>query len=68
MNEQVETNRKLWNELTEAHLKGSEVYPIEDFKNGKNILNDIEIEEVGNVKNKKLLHLQCLVLEFLFLD
>ena len=59
MNEQVETNRKLWNELTEAHLKGSEVYPIEDFKNGKNILNDIEIEEVGNVKNKKLLHLQC---------
>lgn len=52
MKNEIENNRKLWNELTQVHLKGSETYQIIDFKNGKNILNDIEMEEVGDVNNR----------------
>lgn len=59
MNKKIEANRKLWNELTSVHLKGSQVYPIEAFKKGKNVLNDIEVEEVGDVAGKSMLHLQC---------
>ncbi len=59
MKTEMETNRVLWNELTPVHLKGSETYPIEEFRNGKNVLNEIEMEEIGDVKGKKLLHLQC---------
>lgn len=59
MKKEIETNRKLWNELTLVHLKGSEIYPIEAFKNGLNVLNNIELEEIGDVTGKKLLHLQC---------
>ncbi len=53
-----EYNRQSWNELTTLHAE-SDFYNIESFKKGKTSLNHIEIKELGDIKGKKLLHLQC---------
>jgi len=53
-----EHNRESWNELTPLHIS-SDFYDLEGFKKGKTSLNHIELEELGDVKGKKLLHLQC---------
>jgi len=53
-----EYNRQSWNELTSLHAESS-FYDIDSFKKGKTSLNHIEIEELGDIKGKKLLHLQC---------
>src|SRR6056300_1649501 len=53
-----EQNRQSWNELTALHID-SNFYNVDGFKKGKNSLNPIEIEELGDVHGKKLLHLQC---------
>ena len=52
------TNKKAWNSKTPFHLK-SELYDVEGFKQGKSSLKFIELEELGDVKNKTMLHLQC---------
>ena len=54
----IEINRKLWNDKTDIHFE-SEFYNVDTFLAGKSSLNPIEIELLGNVKNKSLLHLQC---------
>lgn len=51
-------NRRSWNELTLLHSK-SDFYDLENFKRGKTSLNHIELKELGDVKDKRLLHLQC---------
>ena len=53
-----EHNRQSWNELTPLHFN-SEFYDVEGFKQGKTSLNHIELNEIGDVSEKKLLHLQC---------
>ena len=53
-----EHNRESWNELTALHAESS-FYDLEGFKKGKTSLNHIEIEELGDIRGKKLLHLQC---------
>lgn len=53
-----EHNRESWNELTPLHADSS-FYDLDSFKNGKTSLNHIEIEELGDIKGKKILHLQC---------
>ncbi|MBT3754703.1 MAG: amidohydrolase family protein [Candidatus Cloacimonetes bacterium] len=53
-----EHNRKSWNELTTLHAN-SIFYDIDSFKKGKTSLNQIEINELGDIKGKRLLHLQC---------
>ena len=53
-----EHNRESWNELTSLHVN-SDFYKLDKFKKGKTSLNHIELEEIGDVKGKKLLHLQC---------
>lgn len=53
-----EQNRQSWNNLTKPHAK-SAFYDVEGFKKGKTSLNHIEMDELGDVKGKKLLHLQC---------
>ncbi|MFX1504296.1 MAG: class I SAM-dependent methyltransferase [Promethearchaeota archaeon] len=53
-----QTNLKRWNELVDINAK-SKSYDLEGFKSGKTSLHPIELEEVGNVKGKSLLHLQC---------
>lgn len=57
--EYFDTNRANWDEVTDIHLAGSDCYPIDDFKKGKCALRALEIEEVGNVSGKSMLHLQC---------
>lgn len=54
----VDANKIAWNKKTPYHLK-SEMYDLEEFKKGKTSLNFIELEEIGDVKGKSLLHLQC---------
>lgn len=53
-----ELNRKLWNERTKHHV-GSKFYDLEAFLGGKNSLSAQELELLGDVRGKKLLHLQC---------
>lgn len=51
-------NRKLWDELVRINA-GSKLYDVAGFKAGKCTLDPIELEEVGDVAGKTLLHLQC---------
>ncbi|ESU28791.1 Methyltransferase type 12 [Flavobacterium limnosediminis JC2902] len=51
-------NKKTWNNKTDVHVT-SDFYDTESFLNGKNTLNDIELELLGDVSGKKILHLQC---------
>jgi 2-polyprenyl-3-methyl-5-hydroxy-6-metoxy-1,4-benzoquinol methylase len=53
-----EANKEGWNKRTAVH-KDSGFYDLNSFKAGKSSLNKTELEEVGDVKGKSLLHLQC---------
>ncbi len=53
-----QTNKKLWNQKTEIHLK-SKFYDMEGFMDGKSTLQPIELGLLGDVAGKKILHLQC---------
>jgi SAM-dependent methyltransferase len=58
MDEHLEANRALWDEWAEINARSAS-YDLEDFKRGGVRLRDYEIEEVGPVSGKTLLHLQC---------
>jgi len=51
-------NKQAWDKRTKVHL-GSKFYDVKAFKEGESSLNTVELEQVGNVEGKKLLHLQC---------
>ena len=54
----IEINRKSWNNKTEAHLN-SEFYNLADFLKGNTSLNSIELDLLGDIEGKTILHLQC---------
>ena len=54
----IETNKILWNQKTDFHLK-SDFYGLEEFIKGKSSLKEIELALLGDVKGKSILHLQC---------
>ncbi len=54
----LEINRDSWNNRTETHLN-SEFYDLKAFLNGKSSLNDIELNLLGDINGKSILHLQC---------
>ena len=54
----VEANRRLWNEWAPIHA-ASAFYDVERFKQGGVRLRPYELEEVGDVAGKDLLHVQC---------
>jgi ubiquinone/menaquinone biosynthesis C-methylase UbiE len=54
----LEVNRQSWNKKTEAHIK-SKFYDLDGFLKGKTSLNEIELNLLGNIKGKTILHLQC---------
>jgi len=58
LNNYFEANKSLWNKRVAVHQK-SKLYDVEGFKKGKTSLQHIELEELGDVKGKFLLHLQC---------
>jgi SAM-dependent methyltransferase len=52
------TNRDTWDKKVAVH-EASEFYDIENFKKGKSSLTPFETHALGDVKGKKILHLQC---------
>src|SRR5947207_7439379 len=58
MREEMELNRQHWDAATAIHTREN-VYGIEDFKSGECRLHRVEVEEIGDVRGKSLLHLQC---------
>lgn len=54
----IEINKHSWNNRTETHLE-SDFYDLKGFLNGNTSLNKIELELLGDVKGKTILHLQC---------
>ncbi len=57
-NNYIEINRQSWNNRVDAHLK-SEFYDLDNFLKGKSSLNSIELDMLGDVSGKSILHLQC---------
>lgn len=54
----ISINKQTWNDKTDVHID-SEFYNNDSFLKGKSTLNAIELELLGDVKGKKILHLQC---------
>lgn len=52
------TNRSLWDAWTAIH-ESSAFYDIDAFRAGDSTLHSIELELVGDVGGRELLHLQC---------
>ena len=52
------TNKDTWNKKVKVHAK-SNMYNLDVFKKGKSSLMPYEVEALGNVSGKSLLHLQC---------
>lgn len=53
-----DANKSNWNERVETHYN-SDFYSVDKFLQNKNSLNSIELNELGKIKDKELLHLQC---------
>ena len=58
MENYLDINRKSWNAKVEPHLK-SDFYFVDEFLEGRTSLNSIELEILGDVSGKEILHLQC---------
>ena len=54
----IEINKESWNNRLESHLK-SDFYDLNGFLKGLTSLNEIELKLLGDIKGKKILHLQC---------
>ncbi len=54
----ISVNKQNWNSRTDVHI-ASEFYDNANFLKGKSTLNAIELELLGDMSNKKILHLQC---------
>lgn len=49
-------NQAFWDEIAPVHYKS---YDIEKLKQGKSLIGEIQKKEMGDVKDRSLLHLQC---------
>ncbi len=58
MNEYEQANRALWDEWADVNAKSKE-YNVAGFLAGRSSLWPLELEELGEVAGKSLLHLQC---------
>ena len=54
----LKINKSLWDKLAAVHVD-TVFYDLDNFKKGKSSLNPIELNQLGNIKGKSLLHLQC---------
>jgi SAM-dependent methyltransferase len=54
----ININKKAWNDKTDVHIE-SEFYDMKGFLEGKSTLNAIELDLLGDVTGKRILHLQC---------
>jgi len=51
-------NKKLWDDKTPIHYT-SDFYDVKSFISGNDSLNPIEIDLLGDISGKSILHLQC---------
>ncbi|WP_223607657.1 bifunctional 2-polyprenyl-6-hydroxyphenol methylase/3-demethylubiquinol 3-O-methyltransferase UbiG [Chryseobacterium sp. OSA05B] len=58
MENYLEINKNSWNAKVDPHLK-SDFYFVDEFLKGRTSLNSIELELLGDIKGKSVLHLQC---------
>ncbi len=58
MDERLKANLDAWNMMAGIHAASRE-YRLAEFKAGENVLKPIELREVGDVRGKSLLHMQC---------
>jgi len=58
LDDYTRANLALWNEWTDIHER-SPLYDVEGFKAGRTALHRLEIDELGDVRGRTLLHLQC---------
>src|SRR3954447_6521687 len=58
MDDRIAANREMWDERVPLHV-GSDFYDVDSFRAGTTSLKPFEIEEVGDVNGRTLLHLQC---------
>ncbi len=56
--EYIEANRRHWDSVVATHVE-SDFYRVEEFKAGRSKLKPVELGELGDVRGKTLLHLQC---------
>lgn len=54
----IELNRNAWNNKVESHVN-SDFYNMKGFLAGETSLNSIELEMLGDIEGKSVLHLQC---------
>lgn len=58
MENYININRSSWDAKVDTHLK-SDFYFVDEFLQGRTSLNSIELELLGDIRGKKILHLQC---------
>jgi SAM-dependent methyltransferase len=58
MDDRLKANLDAWNQMARIHAASRE-YRLAEFKAGQNVLKPIELREVGEVRGKSLLHMQC---------
>src|SRR5436190_4628552 len=58
MDDRIAVNRAMWDERVPLHV-GSDFYDVDSFRAGRLSLQPFEIQEVGDVSGRSLLHLQC---------
>lgn len=58
MENYLDINKNSWNARVEPHLE-SDFYFVKEFLEGRTSLNSIELDLLGDVKGKTILHLQC---------
>ena len=60
MNDQgrMDANRQLWDDRVDVHQR-SDYYDVDGFRQGRSTLRSVELEELGDVAGRSLLHLQC---------
>ncbi|MFK4089982.1 class I SAM-dependent methyltransferase [Kribbella sp. NPDC020789] len=59
MDERVERNRAGWDLRASAHVDGANLYDVAGFRMGGSSLRAFEVEALGDVRGKRLLHLMC---------
>ena len=58
MKDYKDSNLKFWDSIVEEHVQ-SDFYDVPSFLKGKTSLDSLELELVGDVSGRTLLHLQC---------
>ncbi|MFH0765041.1 MAG: class I SAM-dependent methyltransferase [Calditrichota bacterium] len=56
MNDAEKANRQWWDDLAEVHYRA---YDLQPLREGRSLLDDVTTAEIGDVRGRSLLHLQC---------